>query len=255
MSDLFLGQTCTESYTFISAGTAHEFEFNFQPDKVTFYNLTKWAAVAGNLPISVWFRDQTTAAHAYQEQVINSAAAASFNFLDTAANGFTVTDTPGGAPAFRAFIAGVTQALPCVITTTAPNDFQTDQVIRITDLGDVGVTNRGMEQLNNNRYRIVVLTSTTFSLKDVITDEPVDSTAFTAWVAGGRIDVETRVISLNNPQQFPYNIVPYIPNQFKYDPVEYRLLAGTAVMGADGDVFRIEVIKYGEVIDLGDLLV
>ena len=255
MSDLFLDQTCTESYQFISAGTAHTFSFNFQPDKVTFYNLTQWKATAAGLPISVWFRDQTTAAHAFQERVIDSSAGASFNFSDTATNGFTVADTDAGVPSFRALISGVTQADPCVITTSTANDFQNDQIVRITDLGDVGVTNRGMEELNNNRYRIVVINTTSFSLKDVITDDPIDSTAFTAWVSGGRCDIETRVISLNNPQVSPYAVTPYIPNPFVYDPATYSLLVGTSVMGADSDVFMIEVLKYGNVTDLGDLLV
>jgi hypothetical protein len=112
-----------------------------------------------------------------------------------------------------------------------------------------------MGQLNNNRYKIVVLTSTTFSLKDVITGEPIDSSAFTAYVSGGRITLETHVISLNNPQVDPYsNLNPYNPNPFQYDPILYKLTAGTAVMGSDGDEFRIEVIKYGQVYDLGDLV-
>jgi hypothetical protein len=109
--------------------------------------------------------------------------------------------------------------------------------------------------LNNNRYRIVVIDSTHFSLKDVITGEPIDSTSFTAYVSGGRITLETHVISLNNPQVSPYsNSNPYDPNPFSYDPVTYRLTAGTAVMQSDGDVFLIEVYKFGQVIDLGDLL-
>lgn len=253
MSDLFQGQTMTEAYKFISAGAAHTFSFNFQPDKVVFNNLTKWTATAAGKPISVWFRDQTTAAHAFQQQVIDSSAGASFNFLDTSTNGFTVADTSGGQANAHATISGITQADPCVITHSAYT-FQTNQIVRLTDLGNVGVTNRGMEQLNNNRYRIVVLSSTTFSLKDVITGEPIDSTSFTAYVSGGRITLETHVISLNNPQVTPYsNTNPYDPNPFAYDPVTYRLTAGTSVMGSDNDVFLIEVYKWGQITDLGDL--
>ena len=254
MSDLFLGQTCTEAYQFISAGTAHTFTFGFQPDKVTFYNLSDWTATAAGKPISVWFRGQTTTAHAYQQQVIDSSAGASFNFLDTATNGFTVADTSGGQASSHATISGITQADPCVITHSTYT-FQTNQIVRITDLGNTGASDRGMGQLNNNRYRIVVLSATTFSLKDVITGEPIDSTAFTAYVSGGRITLETHVISLNNPQVTPYsNSSPYDPNPYQYDPVLYKLTAGTSVMGSDGDVFLIEVIKYGQVTDLGDLL-
>lgn len=257
MSDLFLGQTCTEAYKFISAGTAHTFTFNFQPDKVTFYNLSDWTATAAGKPISVWFRGQTTTAHAFQEQVIDSSAGASFNFLDTTTNGFTVADTDGGVPAFRALISAVSQADPCVVTTTAAHGFQSDQIVRITDLGIIGpgVAARGMDQLNNKRFLITVLTSTTFSLRDVITDEPIDSTSFTAWVSGGRCDIETRVISLNNPQVSPYSqSSPYEANPFQYDAISYRLTAGTSVMGSDSDVFLIEVVKYGQVTDLGDLV-
>ena len=252
MSDLFLGQTCTELYKFVSAGTAHTFTFSFQPDKVVFNNLSDWTATAAGKPVSVWFRDQTTAAHAFQQQVIDSSAGASFNFLDTATNGFTVADTDGGVSSRHATISGITQADPCVVTHSAYT-FQTNQVVRITDLGSDMPTARGMDQLNNNRYRIVVLTSTTFSLKDVITGEPIDSTAFTAYVSGGRITLETAVITLNNPEVSPYNVTPYVPNAFVYEPIEYKLTAGSSVMGSLNDIFNIEVYKFGEVIDLGTL--
>ena len=254
MSDLFQGQTMTEAYKFISAGTSHTFDFNFQPDKVTFYNLSDWTATAAGLPISVWFRDQTTAAHAFQQKVIDSAAAQSWNFIDQATNGLTVADTDGGQASAHCTISGITQADPCVITHSTFT-FQDNQIIRLTDLGNCGVVNHGMAELNNNRYKIVVVDSTHVSLKDVITGEPIDSTAFSAYVSGGRITLETHVISLNNPQVSPYsNSDPYNPNPYQYDPVTYRLTAGTAVMGSDGDVFMIEVIKYGQVTDLGDLL-
>ena len=255
MSDLFQGQTMTEAYKFISAAAAHTFTFNFQPDKVTFYNLTDWTSTAGGLPISVWFRDQTTAAHAFQQKVIDSAAAQSFNFVDLTTNGFTVADTDGGQASMHATISGITAADPGVITHSTYT-FQTNQIVRLTDLGPVGptVASHGMGQLNNNRYRIVVTGATTFTLKDVITGEPIDTTSFTAYVSGGRITLETAVISLNNPQVTPYsNTSPYDPNPFAYDPVLYKLTAGTSVMGSDNDVFLIEVVKYGQITDLGDL--
>ncbi len=253
MADLMLGQTCTEAYYFQSAGVAHTFQFNFQPDKVVFNNLTKWTATAGNLPVSVWFRDRTDAGDAYQMQVIDSSAGASFNFVKETTNGFTVADTDGGQASAHATISGITQADPGVITHSAYT-FQTNQIVRLTDLGPYGVGDNGMAQLNNNRYRIVVLSPTTFSLKDVITGEPIDTSAFDAYVAGGRICLETHVISLNNPQVTPYsNTNPYNPNPFAYDPINYRLTAGTAVMGADNDLFLIEVYKWGQITQLGDL--
>ena len=255
MSDLFQGQSMSEAYQFISAGTAHTFTFNFQPDKVVFNNLSDWVATAAGKPISVWFRDQTGAGDAYQEQVIDSSAGASFNFLLEGTNGFTVADTDGGQASAHASISAITQADPCVVTTSAAHGFQTNQIVRFTDLGDCGVVDRGMAQLNNNRYLITVINSTSFSLKYVESGEPVDSTAFTAYVSGGRLTNETHVISLNNPQVSPYAVTPYVPNPYQYDPIEYRLTAGSAVMGSDGDVFLVEVYKFGQVVNLGDLLV
>lgn len=256
MSDLFQGQTMTEFYKFISAGTAHTFSFNFQPDKVVFNNISDWVASAGGFPISVWFRDQTGTGDAFQHKVIDSAAAQSFNFVTEATNGFTVADTSGGQATSHATISAISKADPCVVTHSAFT-FQTNQIVRFTDLGQIGpgVTAHGMNELNNNRYRIVVVDSTHFSLKDVITGEPIDSSAFTTYVSGGRLTLETHVISLNNPQGTPYsNTSPYDPNPFQYDPITYRLTAGTAVMGSDGDIFNIEVYKWGQIIDLGDLL-
>lgn len=254
MSDLFQGQTMTAAFQFISAGAAHTFSFDFHPDKVVFNNLTKWTATAGGDPISVWFRGQTTAAHAFQETVIDSAAGASFNFKDATTNGFTVADTSGGQSTSHATISAITAADPVVITHSTFT-FQTNQVVRITDLGQVTpATNRGMGQLNNNRYSIVVVSPTTFSLKDVITGEPIDGTSFTAYVSGGRITLETHVISLNNPQVTPYsNTSPYDPNPYNYAPIVYQLTAGTDVMQSDNDVFLIEVYKWGQITDLGDL--
>lgn len=253
MSDLFQGQTMTEAYYFKSAAAAHTFTFNFQPDKVVFNNLTAWTATAGKLPVSIWIRDRTVTAHASQMQVIDSSAGASFNFLDLATNGFTVADTDGGVSSRHATISGITAADPVVVTHSAYT-FQTNQIVRITDLGNVGVSDRGMGQLNNNRYLIVVLSPTTFSLKDVTTGEPIDGTAFTAYVSGGRIALESAVISLNNPQVTPYsNASPYDPNPYTYDPVQYKLTAGTSVMGTDNDLFFIEVYKFGNLVDLGDL--
>lgn len=255
MSDLFFGQTCTAGFDFISKGTAHTFDFTFQPDEVWFYNKTKWVATAGGDPISVWFRDLTAAGTANQQTVIDSSAGASFNFKLAATNGFTVADTVGGPDSLHATISGITAADPCVVTHSA-YAFQDNQIVRITDLGPVGVTDRGMGALNNNRYKITVLSATTFSLKDVITGEPIDSSTFVAYVSGGRIALETTVISLNNPQVFPYsNLNPYNPNPQEYKPIVYRLTAGTDVMQDDGDVFRMKVIKYGQLTDLGRFLV
>lgn len=255
MSDLFLGQTCSEAWTLTSGGAAYTLTLSWQADKVVFYNITQWTNTAGNLPVNVWFRTLTDDAESYQQQVIDTAAAQSWNFLNPTTNGFTVADTSGGATSYQSTISNITQADPCVITTSSAHGYQDNQIVRITDLGSYDIpTARGMDQLNNNRYRITVTASTTFSLQDVLTGEDIDSSSYTAYVSGGRVNLETRVLTLNNPQVSPYSASnPYNPNPFEYDPVTYKLTAGTEVMGTDGDIFFIEAFKYGQFTALGDI--
>lgn len=254
MSDLFQGGTMTKAWRLISGGAAYTLTFPWQADAAKWVNLTDWTNTAGGLPVSWWFRDETDAAEAYQQQVIDSAAAQSFNFLNPQANGFTVADTSGGAASFQSDISAVSQADPCVVTTSAAHGYQTSQIVRVTDLGSDMPTARGMDQLDGNRYRITVLTTTTFSLQDPVSGVDVDSSAYTAYVSGGRVNLESRSLALNYPQQSPYsNTNPYNPNPFSYDPVEYKLTAGTDIMGDDGDRLLVVAYKWGDYENLGDI--
>jgi len=240
MSDLFQGQTMSEAYTCQSAGNEHTFSFNFQPDKVVITNLTQWTGTAAKKPISVWIRDNTTAGHAFQQVVIDSSAGASFNFADLATNGFTDASTDAGTTAYNAaLISAVTAADPCVVTTTAVHGLTTGQMVRITDLGNDMPTERGMEQINNKRFKVIVLSTTTFSLQDPITGLDIDSTLYTAWVAGGRVTLVSRDISYETG--------------FVYDAATYKLTVGTSAIGANDDELLVEAFKYGQLVNLGDL--
>ena len=255
--DLKLGETCTALYKFISAGTAHTFRMPFDADKVVFTNLTKFGGVQGYKPQSIWYKDGLAEPYALQYQTIDSATGgSSFSSLNTTTNGFTSLETDAHAPEYRANISAVSAVNPVRITTSAPKDFQTSQIVRITDLGNDMPTNRGASYLNNQRFLIVVIDSTHFDLYDPVTGLPIDGTGKEAYVTGGRVDLESRVISLNNPQQPPYQLpnAPYIPTPFVYNAATFDITAGTAVMGSDGDEFRIEYYKFGQVVDLGDLL-
>lgn len=242
MTDLFLGQTCSYGSTFeYDAGGAYTYTFPWQPDKVVVHNYTSWADT-GAEPVSIWFRGMP-AGDAMQWQRIIADGGSAGNMLLETTNGFTQANTTGGVTAYRADISGVTAADPCVVTTSAAHGYSTGQIVRITDLGDVGpnATDRGMNQLDGNRYKIVVLSTTTFSLQDPVSGEDIDSSAYTAYVSGGRVVLETRVIG--------------DPEAYAYLDVVYRLTLGTAVFGgaSDGDIFYLEAFKYGEYVDLGDL--
>jgi hypothetical protein len=255
MPDFDANQSMSQRIHLISGGAAYDVQFKFQPDKVVVNNLTQWTNTAGNLPINTWFRGYTDAAESYQHQVVDTAAAQSWNFLNPTTNGFTGANTAGGQADAHATISGITQADPCVITHSAFT-FQNNQVVRLSDLGPVGenATDRGMDELDGNRYRITVLTATTFSLQDVLTGEDIDSSSFVAYVSGGQVTLVTHANALNYPQQSPYDgTSPYPSNPFTYDPVDYKLTLGSEVIGNDGDVLLIEAYKFGELTDLGDV--
>lgn len=253
MSDRDFGQSMSEEFRLISGGAAYTLSLGFQPDYVRVLNLTDWTNTAGGIPESHWFRDGTTAAYAYRQAVVDTAAAQSFNYLLSTTNGFTVADTAGGATSYISSISGVTAADPVVVTTSAVHGYQSNQLVRITDLGSDMPTARGMEQINNLRFKITVLSTTTFSLQDPITGEDIDGAAYTAYVSGGYVNLESRSLSLNNPQQGAYATTPYSPNAFQYDPVTYKLTLGTDVVGGDGDVLRVHNYKFGRILDLGDV--
>ena len=90
-----------------------------------------------------------------------------------------------GQAAKRADISSITNASPCEITTSAAHGFSSLDVVRLTDLnGNIPVA-RGMDPLNRLSWEIVVTGSTTFTLRDPITHEDIDSTGYTAYVSGG----------------------------------------------------------------------
>lgn len=69
-------------------------------------------------------------------------------------------------------ITNATQANPCVITTAVNHNLKTNDIVNIFSVG-------GMTELNGNEYPITVISNNTLSLQDV------DSSAFTAYTAGG----------------------------------------------------------------------
>ena len=96
-----------------------------------------------------------------------------------------------GQAAVRADISAVTKADPCKVTTSVAHGFTTGNFIRITDLGNVGkdAPRRGMDQIDGRRFKVLVIDSTNFTLKDPITSKDVDSTGFTTYVSGGFCDI------------------------------------------------------------------
>lgn len=94
-----------------------------------------------------------------------------------------------GQEVVRVEISAITQAKRCEITTSTVHGLVTGNQIRITDLNGRIPNPRGFDQINNRRYKVVVNSTSTFFIKDVVTGEFIDSTNFTPYVEGGSVNL------------------------------------------------------------------
>ncbi len=98
-----------------------------------------------------------------------------------------------GQEAFRALISAVSKAIQCQVTTTVAHGYTTGQSIRITDLGSMMPTKRGMVQINGGQFVIFADSTTTFLLRDPVTMDYIDSTDYQTYVSGGRVNLENTI--------------------------------------------------------------
>ena len=99
-----------------------------------------------------------------------------------------------GQAVHRLSILDVSNAKPCVVTTETVHGFSTGSFVRITDLNGAIKTPpgpRGMNPINDKRFRIVVIDEDEFSLEDPITFESIDSTNYTPYIQGGSVNLIT----------------------------------------------------------------
>lgn len=99
-------------------------------------------------------------------------------------NGAQITNT-------NRTISGVSQANPAVVTTSTAHGFTTGMNVAISGLAPA-IAGNGMDQLNFRVYTATVLSSTTFSIKN-LDGTNVNTSAFGAYVSGG-------IASTINPQ-------------------------------------------------------
>lgn len=76
-------------------------------------------------------------------------------------------------------VSGATAANPVVITTSAAHGYANDDIVDLLNIG-------GMDELNERRFRITVVSSTQFSLQDIDGND-VDGTSYTAYTSGGTV--------------------------------------------------------------------
>ncbi len=110
-----------------------------------------------------------------------------------------MTLPPVGQIPRRALISNVTNATRCQVTTIGAHGFTSRDFIRITDLDGCMPIRRGMDELNNNLYRIVVDSDTTFLLQDPTTFDYIDSTLYAPYVTGGRCNLDNHTYIFHPP--------------------------------------------------------
>lgn len=98
----------------------------------------------------------------------------------TAVNDDTGEESLHACDAVNIPISGITQADPCVVTTTGGHGLRSLDEIEIEDVV-------GMTELNDGRYRVIWLSYTTFSLQH-LNGVDVDSTSYTAYTSGGNVE-------------------------------------------------------------------
>lgn len=94
-----------------------------------------------------------------------------------------------GQEIVRSDISAVTNAEKCEITTSSAHSLSTGDFIRVTDLNGMIPVNRGQTQINNQRFKVYVTSTTTFYLQDPITSNYINSTNYTPYVEGGSVNL------------------------------------------------------------------
>jgi hypothetical protein len=111
-----------------------------------------------------------------------------------------------------ASISGITQANPCVITTSAAHGINVGSRIALSGIS-------GMTQLNGTTQTVSAVTSTTLTLGDV------NSTSYTAYSSGGSVVPDVVMFAINGNGQVimqytnqaassPFNSADYIGQLF-----------------------------------------
>ncbi len=204
-----------------SAGSAYNLILPWQADKLEWFNYTKFGTDTNNLQ-GVWFRDFP----AGDALIINRGTTTLTSTLETT-NGVTIANLAGGFQDEHTPITNITIATPGVVTTSPAHGLVTgDRVVITKVVGSVG------SQLNGNTYVVNVLSPTTFALYDIY-GIPITTTG--TYTSGGQITNTGPSLGIVD------------------SPPTYRLLLGSAVMGAASDVIYFVAYKFNAYFNLGTL--
>lgn len=218
-----------------SGGVAYNLVLPFMPDKLEWYNYTKYATNANNLS-GVWFRDFPAG-----DALIVARGTTDLTSTLEATNGITNASTPGGFANQHLVITGVTTASPAVVTTSTNHNLTNYDRVMITQV--IGTM---AQAINNNQYVVRVLSATTFALYDVY-GLPVPMIG--AYTSGGQVTKIAPALGLVGAP----SVFPAPQNGIQNYPPQYILTLGSAVMGADNDVIYFQATQFNNYVNLGDV--
>ena len=102
----------------------------------------------------------------------------------------------------RAAIEAISLSYPCVVTTTEAHGYNTLDFVRFTNLnGLMPPPQHGADQINGNKYRIVVMSDTEFKIQNATTFQDIDSTFYTPYTSGGFANLVENTFYFYGPPQ------------------------------------------------------
>jgi hypothetical protein len=218
-----------------SGGVAYSLTLPFFPDKVEWFNYTKYATAATNIS-GVWFRDFPAG-----DALITAMGATNLAGVLEVTNGVTNASLPGGFTNEHLVISGLTTATPGVVTTTAAHNLSNlDRVVITKVIGTVA------PEVNNKTFVVQVLSATTFALYDTF-GLPIAIVG--AYASSGQVTKSNPALGdVTQPTS------PAVPHKAIIDyPPLVKLTLGTAIMGADNDKIYFVAWKFNNYVNLGDV--
>lgn len=218
--------------TFVSAAAAVTLPLGFIPDKFHIYNYTVLAAASATPAVgdSYWLKGVVANANAF----VNTYTSGEPVTTLITSNGVTPVVLGGDWQNTNYTITGITNANPGAVTVSSVTP--TNSLTLVNGM-TITISNvLGMTQVNQQRYVVAGISSTTFNLYDTF-GNPVDTTAFGTYVSGGIVNVisypPTAPVLNSTTGQV---ITPGSPAGLQYDIGYQGLILGTGVVGASTNV-------------------
>lgn len=155
--------TNTIKGSFTSQGESKTLNLLFVPDKIELYNQTQMNSTAdpGVVKKATWFSEMELGS-AFVVKNTNGAATDESSLITS--GGFTPFDSANPSFVATVGVTAVSQASPAVVTTATAHNFNTGDLIRLTNV-------TGMTQISGLDFTVTVTSATTFTI-------PLDSSGF-----------------------------------------------------------------------------